>query len=587
VVDIGAALVDQPAAPPSAAASPSDSAAYVTWDVPAANGSSLVSYRVRGKVDGGAVKDVATVAASATSLRVTQFADGTHLANGHTYAFTVSAVNSVGEGPGTGTGSVIPSTAPPPDQPAAPTATGGVEHLTVTWTAPAGGAPPTGYAVRFRLAGAKAWTCAAVHGMAGGAAAIDTCGTVGGSTKALEATTWPLAMAAGRYQVQVAARGDHGASVWSDSATTTVVALAESFRVSAPILRPFIDGFQDSVDLRVTSNRPDGDAGELRIVNSRGATVRSFKLGLATSQTVRWNGRNQRGAVVPYAAYHVIVLLHGRGTAPAALPQRPLLTVAATQASKPSIRLSSSSVFPYPDGYRDSITITSSDAVPSVMTWRVVRNGRTYWTAAWSRRLVVAHPYDGTRSGRRLLPAGRYTLIVSARAGEGVTVSSTTAITVVGSRVQRRAFSETAYALTAMQDAVGNHDLPGAWGRRGVALPDQSQATFARGLPTTVLPYRTVRVTLTSSGDLGGGHVGHAVPLGGYFTGNPLDPSSFGQATVLAVGRTTLPPASPAEIAGGIVRWYVANNALSIDGSTSSRWVVVSFTVTGYRYVLV
>jgi hypothetical protein len=120
-----------------------------------------------------------------------------------------------------------------------------------------------------------------------------------------------------------------------------------------------------------------------------------------------------------------------------------------------------------------------------------------------------------------------------------------------------------------------------------VALPDQSQATFARGLPTTVLPYRTVRVTLTSTGDLGGGHVGHAVPLGGYFTGNPLDPSSFGQATVLVVGRTTLPPASPAEIAGGIVRWYVANNALSIDGSTSSRWVVVSFTVTGYRYVLV
>jgi len=113
-------------------------------------------------------------------------------------------------------------------------------------------------------------------------------------------------------------------------------------------------------------------------VNSRGATVRSFKLGLATSQTVRWNGRNQRGAVVPYAAYHVIVLLHGRGTAPAALPQRPLLTVAATQASKPSSDCRRRRCSPTPTATADSITITSSDAVPSVMTWRVVRNGRTY-----------------------------------------------------------------------------------------------------------------------------------------------------------------------------------------------------------------
>jgi hypothetical protein len=134
---------------------------------------------------------------------------------------------------------------------------------------------------------------------------------------------------------------------------------------------------------------------------------------------------------------------------------------------------------------------------------------------------------------------------------------------------------------------VGNGTLPGAWGRRAVYLPDQSQATFARALPATVLPYRSVRVTLTSSGDFASGRIGHAVPLGGYFTGSPLDPSSFAQATALAAGRTTLPAASRAEISGGIVRWYVANDALSIDGSTTSRWVFVSYTVTGYRYVLV
>ena len=43
---------------------------------------------------------------------------------------------------------------------------------------------------------------------------------------------------------------------------------------------------------------------------------------------------------------------------------------------------------------------------------------------------------------------------------------------------------------------------------------------------------------------------------------------------------------SAAEIAGGLVRFYVANDAISLDGTTSSKWVVESFTVTGYRYVL-
>jgi serine protease len=587
VVDIGAALVDQPAPPPSASASPSDSAAYVTWDVPADNGSALLSYRVRGTIDGGAAKDVATVATGTTSLRVTQFADGTPLTNGHSYAFTVAAVNGVGEGPRAGTAAVVPSNAPPPDQPAAPTATGGVEHLTATWSAPATGAAPTGYAVRFRLVGTTAWTCAAASGPALGGASAGTCSTVDAATRSLDATTWPLPMAAGRYQVQVAARNAHGPSVWSDSGTTTVVALAESFRLSASTLRPYPDGFQDVVDIGVRSNRPGGDDGELRIVNGRGTTVRSFRLGLATTQTVRWDGRDRRGAIVPRGAYRVVVRLHGRGATPSALPQQPVVTVASTQASKPTIRLSSAVVYPYVDGYRDSITVTTADAVPSVMTWSVVRGGRTYWSSTWARSLSVTKAYGGVRSSGGILPAGRYTLVVTAKAGEGVRVSSSTVFTVRAERVQRRWFSETGYALSAMQDAVGNRTLPGAWGRRAVYLPDQSQATFAHQLPPTVRAYRTVRVTVTSSGDFASGRTGKAVPLGGYFTGNPLDPSSFGQANALTAGSTTLPPASAAEVSGGLVRWYVANNALSIDGSTTSKWVVVSFTVTGYRFVLV
>ena len=81
--------------------------------------------------------------------------------------------------------------------------------------------------------------------------------------------------------------------------------------------------------------------------------------------------------------------------------------------------------------------------------------------------------------------------------------------------------------------------------------------------------------------------MGHAVPLAGYYTGSALDPSSYTAASPIRVGSTTLPAASAAELAGGVVRFYVANDAISLDGTTTSKWVVLSYTVTGYRYVLV
>ena len=582
VINIGAALVDQPSAPPDVGLSPSDSAVFLTWEVPADNGSALVAYHVRGSIDGGAGREVAILPAFTTSLRISKFADGTPIQNGHTYAFAVSAVNGVGEGFANGTGSVVPSVTPPPDQPDAPTATGGVEHITVAWSAPASGPAPTRYAVRYRLVGAPHWTCATLAGTT-----IGGCGSVDAATTTLEATSWPTPMAAGRYEAQVAALGTDGASVWSDAGATSVVALAESFRLSTTTLRPFVDGYEDAVDVRVTSNRSGGDSGELRIVNSRGTTMSSFPLGLATRQTVRWDGRDRRGHVVPYGSYRVVVLMRGRDGAPAALLQRPVITVAATQASKPSIRLSKKLVYPYPDGYRDAITITTSDAVPSVMTWRVMRGGRVYWSATWGRRLVASHAYAGTRSGGRTLPPGIYTLVVTAKAGEGVAVSSSTTFAVNGARAKRTAFTLTAYALSAMQGVVGSRTLPGGWGRRAVFLPDQSEATFARRLPDTVLPFTGVRVTLTSTGDFASGRMGHAVPLAGYYTGSALDPSSYTAASPIRVGATTLPAASSAELAGGVVRFYVANDAISLDGTTTSKWVVLSYTVTGYRYVLV
>ena len=85
----------------SGTASAADSAVYLTWTPPATNGGSAVTgYKVMGKVDGGAFATVvADTGSTVASLHVTQFADTTPIVNGHSYVFSVAAINGVGVGP--------------------------------------------------------------------------------------------------------------------------------------------------------------------------------------------------------------------------------------------------------------------------------------------------------------------------------------------------------------------------------------------------------------------------------------------------------------------------------------------------------
>jgi hypothetical protein len=137
-----------PDAPTIGSATAGDTTASVSWTPPASDGGSAITgYLVR-VVDASTNAQIGALhpaAASATSLTVTDLANGTGV------ALQVSATNSVGTGdPSALSATVTPTT--PPTVPGAPTvgsATAGDATATLTWTAPAsdGGSAITGYAI--------------------------------------------------------------------------------------------------------------------------------------------------------------------------------------------------------------------------------------------------------------------------------------------------------------------------------------------------------------------------------------------------------------------------------------------------------
>jgi len=140
-------VVATPAAPTIGNATAGNTNATVRWTAPAPNGSSpITSYQVTATPATGA-PITRTAAAGATSLVFTG------LTNGTAYTFQVAAVNEFGAGAKSAASNSVTPTAPvPPGAPTIGTATtaGLIRAATVTWTAPATGAAPTGYTVQAR-----------------------------------------------------------------------------------------------------------------------------------------------------------------------------------------------------------------------------------------------------------------------------------------------------------------------------------------------------------------------------------------------------------------------------------------------------
>ena len=577
ILNIAAALPDPPSAPVDFAASAGIGKVNLRWSAPVStNGAPLLHFHLQARAGSDPWKDVDTsLPASSTSMQVTKFADSTPLTDATSYEFSLTAVNAVGESTAATSSAVtiLPSALPPPDPPAAPSVTGQVEHLTVTW-APASGAP-TSYAVRYRKVGASTWTCAT--GVSG--SGISGCGVVPASKTSLTTTTWPTAMSVGVYEAEVAASNADGASVWSDVGLGTVRALSQSVRISSAYVRPFVDGYQDSTAIQVTSNRRGGDSGTLSITDSRGHLVRQLSLSTASVWNLRWDGRTATGARAADGVYTVSAHLLGRGAATTVIASNAHITVLTTQASTPTMWLPSRTFFPVVDGYRDRLTVAAHNTVPTTFAWSVVRAGRTYWHATSVRGTSAVLHFDGRMTTGALLPAGTYTLQVVAKAGEGVARATSTTFTVNRAHAVRAWFRVSGTAAGVLQGVASGSTAWGTYGTGGITVPASSIITFAAPLPGSVLPYVGVGVIVRSHGAVGGAPL--AAAAAGWYSGDPLAPV-LGPSRQLTA-TTTLSPATAtaAQIAGGRARFFVQNAA------AGSSWAVVGYTVYGYRFVLV
>ncbi|NMO13307.1 hypothetical protein HPC49_15380 [Pyxidicoccus fallax] len=182
-----------PGAPANVVASPGNGGVTLTWSEPAdTGGSGIGGYTVRVR-QGGSV--LSTQTTSAMNLWVSG------LTNGTAYNFTVSAANSVGNGPESTAVIATPRTVP--GVPTNLRATSGNSQVALAWNAPAdnGGNAITGYAVTVRHGGSNAVvatptftaTSGTVTGLTNGTsytftvAAMNEAGT-GAATAALTAT---------------------------------------------------------------------------------------------------------------------------------------------------------------------------------------------------------------------------------------------------------------------------------------------------------------------------------------------------------------------------------------------------------------
>ena len=578
ILNIGAALPDLPGAPTEVAASAADNAVFLTWTPPATNGGSAVTgYKVMGQVDGGAFATVvADTASTVASLHVTQFADTTPIANTHSYLFTVAAINGVGVGPAAQLlNAVVPTAAAPPAEPAAPSVTGGVERLAISWVAPSSADPITDYGVRYRKVGAAAWVC-----RAGTAPDCRLSSTV---TSTLVAP-WPSgSLAGGTYEVQVAAVNDMGQSVWSPSGTAVVAALTQTVTVSATTLRPFRDGFQDSVALRVATNRPGKATGSLRILNARLVVVKIVPLALNSAWLVTWTGLNARNLRVPNGRYYVQVYLQGRSGSQLAVPSRPSVVVAASQSTRPAITLSSPTVYPYPDKYLDTVTIRATATVPSTFTYRISLAGRTKWSYVQSRRLKGAVVWSGRTTARKALPSGKYVVSITAKGGEGIAVTSSKYVVVSTRRIKAVAFVLDVRASSTHPLALLGSFAPDGAG--GGYLAPGALVELAPTLPTSVKPlYRLEAYACSTTGGSGADAGFGFVDRNAAWIGSPVSMlNDVNACWTVPNANSTGPLYVPAAaIFSGRVHVVVGNQP-----TATGSWYLSGVRLRGTRYLLV
>jgi serine protease len=599
-------------APQQVVAEPGDSTVRVSWLAPADVGAQRATgYRIERTEPDAPGDPVVTTATGAT----TAVTDAT-VVNGTRYSYRVRAYYdtlAVVLGPTSDPSTpAMPSASPEPTMPTDVTATGGIASIDVAWGAPASGAGSVeGYVVQYRRSSATAWTCA-------GPTFGGTCLPVAGGA-ATTGFTIDLASAqqpGDDYDVRVTAGTATGLSSPTRPLRAAVVGLVRSASLSAATVRPFVDGFQDTVTVRASTNVES--TAEVRITHEGGGSpVRTFVLAPASSFQQVWDGTDDTDAPVAPGTYVVEVLSDDLGGSPSAITtSAPLtVTVAGSDVAAPTITPSSPAVYPKRDGFLDTVTFGVTTAVPAVTKLRITNStgSRTFWTWTSPRQTRSTKAWAGTRQPTgTTLPDGTYWLRVTVTGANGSTapVAGSAAhpgaipVVVSSKRLKAVRFTKTVkpggVLITALRGSVVLKPRAYDGGTSSELLVrggiDQAGSPYdvlalSSSLPSTVAAkgYVGVKVTTclrrspTGTNVLVGGYMASTTRYAGWFSA--IVDESAAQVSVAAGTidcRTPNLVTPSVATTGGRVRWSLFNWA-----SLRTAYVpVYQFTITGTRYTL-
>jgi serine protease len=586
--------------PQQVVAEPRDGAVAVSWLSPAALGSTPVAaYVVDRYADGSATPVTQEVDGALTSWT------DTSVVNGTSYEYVVrarigTALTVLAER----TPPVVPTAAPEPGMPQSVAATPSLAGVDLTWAPPAVGAGSvTGYVVQYRSSSTGTWSCALplfagqCPPVAGGAA-----------TAAYSLDLSALPTTTGEYDVRVTAGTESGLGTPSRPERMAVRGLVRTAELGSTTLRPYVDGFQDSVLVSATTTLES--TAEVRISpEAGGAPVRTIVEAPATAFAALWDGTDDVGDPVAPGRYVVQVLTDDlSGTSAIDTPQPLVVTVAGSDVAAPTLTSSSPTVYWRADGFFDTVTLTATTAVPAKAVFTVrSQSGTVLWRKS---TFTLSRTSSTTWSGRRsadgtVVPSGTYKLDVVVTGANGSTAQLLDRPISVSSRVLKAVkFTKTVtpdkVVVSALRGSVALTPYPydgttstelRVRGGLGASGSVYDVLALSSSLPSTVAAkgYTGVKVTTclrrspVGTSILGTGWMSSPTAFAGWFAA--LVDESAGNVTVSpgTIDCRTPNIATPSvATTGGRARWTLFN-----WGSSRSDYVpVYRFTITGTRYTL-
>ncbi|MGD9955870.1 MAG: S8 family serine peptidase [Candidatus Nanopelagicales bacterium] len=272
----GAGILDlSRLSPQQVVAEARDGAVELSWLSPTAlGGTTSYDYIVDRYADGSATPErLDAVPAGTTSIV------DTGVVNGTAYEYVVRArIGATATADARRSATVVPTANPQPGMPQSFSATPSVAGIDLAWAAPASDAGSvTGYVVEYRSSSAAAWTCAA--GVFNGQC-LPVAGGAATTSYALDLSGLPEVT--GEYDVRVTAGTASGLGTPGRPVRVEVPGLVRTASLSGTTLRPYVDGYQDTVTVSASTTLES--TAEVRISPEAGGDpVRTYVLAPATS----------------------------------------------------------------------------------------------------------------------------------------------------------------------------------------------------------------------------------------------------------------------------------------------------------------